>query len=107
MKVKESVLNQSARLLKTLQEFIDTNPNEVGSLPDSALLIEAMSADFNPQDGAVCDGTSPHVQISRLMGTLQEFVNTHPNEVTTLTDSSTLIETMCAVLSEHELASGN
>jgi hypothetical protein len=107
MKAKTSVLKQSTRLLKTMQEFIDTNPNEVATLADSEILIEAMSADLNPHEGAACDRTSRRAQISRLLETLQEFVNTHPNEVTALADSSRLIEAMCAELSGREVASVN
>jgi hypothetical protein len=39
-------------LLETVQEFIDTNPNEATALADSALLIQAMHADLNPKDVA-------------------------------------------------------
>ena len=39
-------------LLETVQEFIDTNPNEVTALADSALLIQAVHADLDPKDVA-------------------------------------------------------
>jgi hypothetical protein len=34
-------------LLETAQEFIDTNPNEVTTLADSKLLVDAVYADLN------------------------------------------------------------
>ena len=39
--------NQVLGLLETLQEFIDTNPNQVTALADSAVLVDAIYADLN------------------------------------------------------------
>jgi len=50
MKTKTSVLRQSTRILKTLQEFVDTNPNEVTTLADSALLMEAICAELSEHE---------------------------------------------------------
>ncbi len=38
-------------LLETLQEFIDANPNELASLAESELLVDAIYADLNPPVG--------------------------------------------------------
>lgn len=47
------------RLVGTVQEFIDTNPNEVKSLADSALLIEALDRDLNGKDTADASRSQP------------------------------------------------
>ena len=52
MSNETSACSQILTLLETVQEFIDTNPNEVTALADSVLLIEAMHADLNPKNAA-------------------------------------------------------
>ena len=41
---------QILRLLETIQEFIDTNPNEVTTLADNAVLVAAIYADLSPRN---------------------------------------------------------
>jgi len=41
---------QVVRVLAIVQEFIDTNPNEIPALADSKLLIEAIHAELNRKD---------------------------------------------------------
>jgi ribonuclease HI len=84
--------------LETLQEFVDTKPNEVAALGDSALLIQAIHANLNPQDVAIRDKTSADARILRLLDTMQEFIDTSPNEVTALADSALLIQAIHADL---------
>jgi hypothetical protein len=40
------------QLLEIVQEFVNTNPNEVGTLADSALLTEAIYAELGQHDEA-------------------------------------------------------
>jgi hypothetical protein len=95
-------LRQILSFLETVQEFVDTNPNEASTLADSALLIEAVYADLNPRGGAMSVNTSAYTQIIRLVGIAQEFVDTNPNEVSTLAESALLVEAMCADLRPRE-----
>ena len=43
---------QILQLLETLQEFVNTNPNEVTALAENPLLIEAIYADLSQQNAA-------------------------------------------------------
>jgi hypothetical protein len=95
-------LRQILSFLETVQEFVDTNPNEASTFADSALLIEAVYADLNPRGGAMSVNTSTYTQIIRLVGIAQEFVDTNPNEVSTLAESALLVEAMCADLRPRE-----
>jgi ribonuclease HI len=104
MNSKTVDLRQILKLLDLVQEFVNTNPNEVTALVDSALLIEAMYADLNPQDATMPINTSAYAEILRLAETIQEFVDTNPNEVTTLTDSALLVGAMYANLNHPEAA---
>jgi hypothetical protein len=104
MNSKTVDLRQISRLLETVQEFVDTNPNEITALAGSALLVEAMYADLNPQEGATPINTSAYTQILRLVETIQEFVDTNPNEVSALADSVLLVEAMHANLNPPEAA---
>jgi hypothetical protein len=97
-------LRQILGLLETVQEFVDTNPNEISALADSALLIEAVHSDLNLQDAAIRLTIGAHAELCRLLGTIQEFVDTNPNEVGTLADSALLVDTMYADLNRHEAA---
>ena len=97
---------QILTFLETLQEFVDTNPNEVAVLADSALLMQAIYADLNPQDVASRDKTSADARILRLLDTMQEFIDTNPNEVTALAESNLLIQAIHADLNPKDLSRG-
>jgi hypothetical protein len=81
MNDETNAYKQILTFLETLQEFVDTNPNEVTVLADSALLIQAIRADLNPQDVAIRDKTGADARILRLLDTMQEFIDTYPNEL--------------------------
>jgi hypothetical protein len=96
------ILSQALKLLETVQEFVDTNPNEVTALVDSAILIKAMYDELNPEGAAMPINRGICPQILRLVETIQEFVDTNPNEVGALADSALLVEAVSADLSLHE-----
>jgi ribonuclease HI len=106
MNNETNTYKQILTVLETLQEFVDTNPNEAAVLADSALLIQAIYADLNPKDVAIGDKTSAHARILRLLDTMQEFIDTNPNEVTALADSALLIQAIHADLNPKDVAGG-
>lgn len=101
MNEKTVDLRQILSFLETVQEFVDTNPNEASALADSALLIEAAYSDLNPRV-AMSVNTSAYTQAIKLVRIVQEFVDTNPNEVSTLAESALLVEAMCASLRPRE-----
>jgi hypothetical protein len=50
MRNETKIQAQISRLLQTIQEFIDTNPNEVTTLADNSVLVAAIRADLRPRD---------------------------------------------------------
>src|SRR5260221_7380304 len=106
MNNETNTYKQILTFLETLQEFVDTNPNEVAVLADSALLIQAIYTDLNPQDVATRDKTSADARILRLLDTMQEFIDTNPNEVTALADSALLIQAIYADLNPQDVVRG-
>jgi hypothetical protein len=107
MSNETSAYRQILTLLETLQEFVDTNPNEVAMLADSAILAQAMYVDLNSQDALTRDKASAHARILRLLETMQEFIDTNPNEVTALADSALLIQATHADLNPKDVAEVN
>jgi hypothetical protein len=47
MRNETNTYTQTLRLLEVLQEFVETNPNEVPTLADSALLIQAVYVELS------------------------------------------------------------
>jgi hypothetical protein len=92
-------------ILGAAQEFIDTNPNEATALADCTVLIEALQSELNPICAFFTEEEEPmpkQPQIRRLLETIEEFMDTNPNEVTALADSAVLIEVLQSELNPKE-----